>query len=294
MGASGLLSGYGSSFMLVRRLLERPRLQHLAGLTILALAASSGAQASDYLRGAYASNVAAKSEGIDWAGAYAGGFVGYSSAQVDASGLRGSLAREALPNSTYTDLLESTINLRKTNQAETAFGGFAGVNYLWDDVVLGLEVDYTRSSFNSSTTTGPYGLSRVSGTVTESVTSTTTARARVREWSTIRGRVGWAAGYFMPYLTAGIALGNIDGRASTTGSWQRDDTSAPPPASGTFAGSVGRRGIAYGGTVGAGVDMTLFSNLFLRAEWQYIQFASGGLRPEVSINTTRVGGGVKF
>jgi len=266
----------------------------LGSLTIAALAGTGASQAADYLRGAYAQDALQKSEGIDWAGAYAGGYVGYSSAQMDASTLRGGLARAALPNSTYTDLLESTINLRKTTQAETAFGGFAGVNTLWDDVVLGLEVDYTRSSFNSSTTAGPYGLSRVSGTVTETVTSTTTARARVREWGTLRGRVGWAAGYFMPDLTAGIAFGNIDSRANMTGSWTRDDTSTPPPTSGTFAGSVGRRGIAYGGTVGAGVDMTLFSNVFLRAEWQYIQFASGGIRPEVSINTARVGGGVKF
>ncbi|MCA3596709.1 MAG: porin family protein [Methylobacterium sp.] len=266
----------------------------LGSLTIAALAGTGASHAADYLRGAYAQDALQKSEGIDWAGAYAGGYVGYSSAQMDASGLRGSLAREAMPNSTYTGLLESTINLRKTTQEQTAFGGFAGVNYLWDDVVLGLEVDYTRSSFSSSTTAGPYGLTRTTGTVTETVTSTTTARARVREWGTLRGRVGWAAGYFMPYLTVGIALGNIDGRASTTGSWERDDTSAPPPTSGTFASSVGRRGIAYGGTVGAGVDMTLFSNIFLRAEWQYIQFSSSGGRPEVSINTARVGGGVKF
>lgn len=284
--------------MSVRRLLGRKPLQHLGSLTIAALAGAVPAHATDYLRGAYAPEAVSKSETVDWAGVYIGGYTGYSNAQVDPSAFKGSLAQEALPNSAYTDLLDSTINLRKTNKTQVSFGGFAGINYLWDDVVLGLEVDYTRSSVNASTSSGPYGLYRTSGGEEVGVTSSTTARARVREWGTIRGRVGWAAGYFMPYITAGIAFGNIDGRASVSGSWERIDVSSPPTrtviATNTFVGTVGRRGISYGGTVGAGVDMALFSNVFLRAEWQYIQFASGGNRPEVAINTARVGGGVKF
>ena len=46
--------------------------------------------------------------------------------------------------------------------------------------------------------------------------------------------------------------------------------------------------------MGAGVDMAFFSNVFVRAEWQYLQFASGGTRPEVIINTARIAGAVKF
>jgi hypothetical protein len=40
--------------------------------------------------------------------------------------------------------------------------------------------------------------------------------------------------------------------------------------------------------------MAFFSNFFVRAGWQYVQFASGGNRPEISINTARVAGAVKF
>jgi opacity protein-like surface antigen len=110
--------------------------------------------------------------------------------------------------------------------------------------------------------------------------------------------VGWAAGFLMPYLTAGVAFGNLDSRATTAGTWQRIDVSAPPARtlldSGNFSGVVGRRGITYGGVIGAGLDMQLLPNTFLRAEWQYIQFASGGERPDTSVNTARVAGGVKF
>jgi opacity protein-like surface antigen len=110
----------------------------------------------------------------------------------------------------------------------------------------------------------------------------------------------------MPYMTAGIALGNIEHVSTGTGNTARN-TSAPNPIPGgppiltpipgqAFANTaqVRHRGISYGGAIGAGVDMAFFSNVFLRAEWQYIQFAKGGNRPEVSINTARVAGAVKF
>lgn len=275
----------------------------LGGLALAMILASPGAQAADYLRGAYGGHQgvepigAPQNNGVDWAGVYAGGHFGLSSAQTDSSSFRNSLARNALPNSTITDLLASTINFRKVNKTQSSFGAFVGINYLWDDVVLGLEADYTRSSMNATTTTGPYSLRRTDALNEWVVNSNSTARAKITDWATLRGRVGYAAGYFMPYLTAGLALGNVDGRATTTGTWQQYDTALPGRplvANGTFSGVVGRSGITYGGVVGAGVDMAFFSNVFMRAEWQHIQFASGGNRPEISINTARVAGGVKF
>lgn len=276
----------------------------LGGLALAMILASPAAQAADYLRGAYGGHQgvepigAPQSNGVDWAGVYAGGHFGISNAQTDSSSFRNSLAANALPNSTITDLLASTINFRKVNKTQSSFGAFIGLNYLWDDVVLGIEADYTRSSMNATTTSGPYSLSRVDGTNEYVVTSTSTARAKISDWATLRGRVGYAAGYFMPYLTAGVAFGNVDGRATTTGTWQRFDVSALPArpliSSGNFTGVIGRSGITYGGVIGAGVDMAFFSNVFMRAEWQHIQFASGGNRPEISINTARVAGGVKF
>ena len=107
-------------------------------------------------------------------------------------------------------------------------------------------------------------------------------------------------GYIMPFITGGLAIGNVDGRASTTGTWTQTNIAVGPPlvrtpvAAGAFNGVVGRRGVTYGGALGAGVDIAFFSNFFVRAEWQHIQFASGGSRPEISMNTARVAGAVKF
>lgn len=275
------------------------------GAIVLAVTlAAPTAQAADYLRGAYGGHQgvepigAPKSAGIDWAGVYFGGHAGISSGQADARSFAPGLAESALPNSNITDLLEDTIHFRETNKMRSSFGVFAGVNYLWDDVVLGIEADYTRANLNATSSSGPFALFRTIGTEEWGLNSTASARAKVTDWATLRGRVGWAAGYFMPYLTAGVAFGNIDGRANVSGTWTRTDVSNPPTrtqiSSDDFGAVVGRSGITYGGVIGAGVDFALFSNVFLRAEWQYVLFASGNNRPDISINTARVAGGVKF
>jgi outer membrane immunogenic protein len=282
----------------------KSRMMSGSGLALacaLAMLAIGGkAQAADYLRGAYSGETEPRAAaGPDWGGVYGGVHAGISSGQTDPRPFSPPLARAAIPNTVITDTVASLINFKETNKLGTSYGAFAGINWLWDDVVLGLEVDYTRSSIKSNSTSSGSATLKPTGTTDEyDITTNAVARARLSDWGTLRGRVGWAAGMFMPYLTAGVAFGNVDGRANMNGTWARYDVSTPPArtfvSSGTFSGAVGRRGITYGGAMGAGVDMQIVPNTFLRAEWQYIQFASGGQRPNVSINTARIAGGVKF
>jgi outer membrane immunogenic protein len=268
---------------------------------VLALSASgpwARAEAADYLRGAYAGETAPQAAaGPDWAGFYGGAYFSAVSGQFDHTAFASPLAHAALPNSNIEDLLRKTISLKTTNKMAFGIGGFVGINYLWDDVVMGFEADYTRSSLSGTATSGPYGLFRDEGTERWGVSSTTTTRGRVADWGTLRGRIGYASGLFMPYVTAGVALGNIDGRATTSGSWTNTSLLTPPAhatQSGSFEGTVGRRGVSYGAAMGAGIDMQLVPGTFLRTEYQHIQFAGGGKRPDISINTARVGGGMKF
>lgn len=257
-----------------------------------------GAEAADYLRGAYSGDTAPASAGVDWAGVYGGVHAGITSVQADHRSLAGPLADSAMPNAgVHKTLLRETINFKDTNKAGVTYGGFVGINWVWDDVVLGVETDYTRTSFKSTSTFGPYSLYRDSGTDRYGVTSTSTSRAKVSDIMTLRGRLGWAAGMFMPYLTAGVAFANVDARATTSGTWYTQSLLVPaayPTVNGTFNGVVGRRGITYGAALGAGVDMQLLPGTFTRVEWQYVQLASGGQRPNISINTARVAGGIKF
>lgn len=284
-----------------------PRLVSLSGMSLAALlAATPLAQAADYLRGAYAGHVEAKSAGVDWAGVYAGAHVGFSSAKTDYTELGQTLGRGVLPNLAISDQIPALIHMGQVRKQGSTFGVFAGMNYLWDDVMLGYEADYTRSTVTANASSGPIsrGLSAAStGTDIWSTTVSANARSKLSDWATLRGRAGWAAGYFMPYITAGLAFGNITSLGTATGSTTQFAVTADPitglpvmtPRGATAnTTQVKHRGISYGGVVGAGVDMAFFSNFFVRAEWQYLQFASGGNRPEMAINTARVAGAVKF
>ncbi|MCA1999369.1 MAG: hypothetical protein LDL25_06230 [Hyphomicrobiales bacterium] len=256
-------------------------------LTLAALLPGGRALAADYLRGSYGGEVAPRAVAPDWAGIYAGAHLGITSGQSDPSNLRSGLVSAANPPSALTNTVTNMLGLREANKQGASYGGFVGVNWQWDEAVLGVEADYTYANIRPGSVTS--GSSTVTSGVTFNVSTTTDGQVRLRDWGTLRGRAGYAMGAFMPYLTAGVAFGNIDGRVSLSGSW-----TSTAPASGTFSSQAGRRGISYGGVIGAGLDMQFLPNTFLRAEWQYLRFEAGSERPQVSINTARVAGGVKF
>lgn len=270
----------------------------LALATIVTLAGmTSSAFAADWLRGSFSGT-----HQVDWAGIYGGVHAGITSGQTNPRAMAEPLAQNALPGTVITNTVRDMLVFKETNKAGASFGGFVGMNWQWDDVVLGFEVDYTRANIRANSSISQTASVRPTGTTDEyAIQTNATSRARITDWATMRARAGFAMGIFMPFITGGVAFGNIDGRADVSGAWQRYDVSSGAPVpypnpffSGTFTGQVGRRGIAYGGVVGAGVDMQLFPNTFLRAEWQHVQFASGVQRPNVSLNTARVAGGVKF
>lgn len=290
--------------MSIHRLVSPKARSGLGGLVLAALLASSGAHAADYLRGAYGGHQgvepvgAPKNGGVDWAGVYVGGHAGMTNMQSNSSRFNSALVQGAgLPNTTLTGMLTTMTNFRNVEKRGTTFGVFAGANYLWDDIVLGVEADYSRNGADATSRIGPYTSTVDSAGSRWTLQGSATARSRVSNWGTVRGRVGWAAGFFMPYLTAGMAVASVDGLTTTSGTWQQSNLNLPGIpviASGTFSSRAGRESIAYGGVLGAGVDVSLFSNMFLRAEWQHIQFATNSNRPSITMNTARVAGGVKF
>ena len=113
-------------------------------------------------------------------------------------------------------------------------GGTAGYNWQLGNAVLGIEgdIDWANLKGTSSSTLCPAGCS----------TSDT--------WlSTVRGRAGYAFGGVLPYLTGGLALGDI--RAATPGFAGASNTSA-------------------GWTAGAGIEFGLTGNWSAKAEYLYV------------------------
>ncbi|MGL5116108.1 MAG: outer membrane protein, partial [Beijerinckiaceae bacterium] len=190
------------------------------------------------------------------------------------------------------------------------FGGFAGYNFVHEEAVFGVEVDYKRTRVESGfdgigngTTAGyPVG----SATQFDSWNATTRSNIKFTDLATIRGRMGYAFGNFLPYLTLGAAIGRAStlSGATISGSFERLDASGIviasgpiffPPRNGSPSSLTTQiRTKFYGGyVIGAGLDFALSSNIFLRAELQHLRFANIA-GSNVAVNSARVGAAVKF
>ncbi|HMK71629.1 MAG TPA: outer membrane protein [Xanthobacteraceae bacterium] len=116
-------------------------------------------------------------------------------------------------------------------------GGTIGYNYQTGPVVLGVEGDIDWSGMSGSTTA-----SCAAGCKTSD------------NWlSTVRGRLGYAADRFLPYVTGGAAVGDIQ---------------AARPA---FAGGSTSN---LGWTVGAGIEFALAGRWTAKAEYLYVDLGN--------------------
>ena len=116
-------------------------------------------------------------------------------------------------------------------------GGTAGFAWQFGQVVLGAEGDVDWSGVSGTTSTAcPAGCS-----------------TRNYWLSTVRGRAGYAFGRILPYVTAGLAAGDIN--ASTPG----------------FAGASQTN---LGWTAGLGVEFAFYGNWSAKAEYLHIDLGS--------------------
>jgi outer membrane immunogenic protein len=116
-------------------------------------------------------------------------------------------------------------------------GGTLGYNYQFGQGVVGVEGDIDWADINGSTNTGcPLGCK----------TSNT--------WlSTVRGRLGYAADRFMPFVTGGAAFGNIRATVPGFGTTGSDQT---------------------GWTLGGGLEAALAPNWTAKVEYLYVDLGS--------------------
>jgi outer membrane immunogenic protein len=145
-------------------------------------------------------------------------------------------------------------------------GATAGYNYQFGQVVAGVEGDIDWSDINGTGTTAcPLGCK----------TSNT--------WlSTVRGRLGYAADRFMPFVTGGAAFGNI--RASTPGFATTTQTNT-------------------GWTIGGGLEAALAPNWTAKVEYLYVDLGNfncglncgaGLVTDNVSFKTNLLRAGVNY
>jgi opacity protein-like surface antigen len=269
-------------------------------LAVMMCGVAAGAQAADLpdlpiLRGGLTDGLSKSN--VNWQGFYIGAQGGYGSADENFSGANKNMLAALLDHNVIEEMQVSQWNLGlgKQSARSSAYGGFVGYNWQWDDVVIGLEASYLHGRFggaataNKALTSG----SALSDGFFHDVSVDSKASISVSDMATLRARAAYAWGCFLPYAFAGVAIGNADISHSVT---VRDGVS--PVITGPFfpLGTLNstdavHNHLVYGYSAGLGVDVNLIGGLFMRAEWEYVRFTSS---IDTSINTVRAGLGYKF
>lgn len=277
-----------------------------ATLIACALASPQAAQAADYpvLRGSQIEQPVEQfsSSRFDWSGFYFGGFAAQSETEFEPGPGLPDLARSAFRNTALgqaVDMGQFVVEQGARRDSGVNFGGFAGYNFLFGDVVLGLEADYTRSGQEYAFTDFIARRTFAAGQTLD-WSMDTRLGARLHDYATARLRMGYAYGRIMPFATIGAAFGRFDA-VSIIDADARIVTNAgtATETSRSAAGYPLRVGVArkdtwgFGMAFGAGVDWALTDNLFLRAEYQYVAFGEVE-GTTTTVNTGRVAAGLKF
>jgi outer membrane immunogenic protein len=246
-----------------------------------------------------------------WSGFYFGGHVGYSDGSADFS-----RATEPLVGYSLRELVleedqhpSSWPVLGNGDKSATGFGGFVGYNTQWQDLILGLEANYTHAPFTVVASNNPIGRVVSAGSDLYSVNLSGSGSMDVTDYGSLRVRAGWVFDRYLPYGFAGLALGRASYSVSTLVYGQQ--SSADPPTIPTplipcdpadvttcvdysYSNSTGKTNtILYGFAVGGGIDVALTPNIFLRGEYEYMQFAPVA-SITAAISSVRVGAGLKF
>jgi outer membrane immunogenic protein len=247
----------------------------------------------------------------DWRGLYAGGQISYSDGTANFSN-----ATEApiSYNLRETDL-EASFSpstwpvLGSVTNGRPGFGGFFGYNFEYltpnMNVVLGIEGNFDIASLSMSAPHTP--INNLLTTLDANdyyylVSINGGGQASNIDWGTLRARAGWGIGNFLPYAFVGVALGNANVGATetiTASGWHENFINGVYLGTSflgtqTYTGTAGRDSAwLYGLTAGAGLDVAVSRNFFVRGEYEYVQFqpVSG---VDISVNTVRLGGGVRF
>jgi outer membrane immunogenic protein len=256
---------------------------------------AAGAHAADLsdlpiLRGGITDGLSNTS--VNWSGVYVGGQVSRGGADMDYTNAVQDLLTRLANNSTLDTQFNITkwTMLGKNHNAGTGFGGFAGYNFQYSDVVFGVELNYSHGSGFATSSTGRQDrILTDSNNVTTTVTAIANASMRVNDFGSLRVRGGYAVGSFLPYAFVGVGLGQADIHRSVDIYSTVSNSPGPPYHIGLTDDANAHLVTGFAG--GLGFDWMLCAGLFMRAEWEYLRYTS---TVDTSVNTARLGLGYKF
>jgi outer membrane immunogenic protein len=238
---------------------------------------------------------------FSWTGWYGGVNVGYGVGEETAREL--AVSGAAFPVlGAGTQLYGGTQNL-SLNPGGVVGGVQAGYNWQWSThTVVGIEADFQGSDMRGSVacvvacgtavTTAPAPAFLANFPVVFAADSFT---HKIDWFGTVRGRIGYADGMTLFYLTGGLAYGDVERSGSVVGLTQNPNGSTRN----TFNGSLATSTTRVGWTIGAGFEAMLAanSNWSVKGEYLYVDlgnttdvfntnFQPGG-NPGVGVAATR-------
>lgn len=195
-------------------------------------------------------------ENYDWTGFYVGGNLGASWGDTSMK-TRIEPGRGAAPIDPRDIAVLNAPIAEDSNDTGFTGGVQGGLNYQTGSWVFGLETDVGWMDIGQSRSNSFILPSVLNPPITATISQEVST-----DWVwTLRPRIGWASGAYMIYGTAGLAVSNIEVKASytdnralgNTGSFTDDDTKT-------------------GWAAGLGAAYAFSDNLSARGEWIYTDF----------------------
>ncbi len=215
-----------------------------------------------------------------WGGFYIGVQGGYSNANVDFGTANSSQIAYILRNLAVEQerRISGATVLPERDVRGGNYGFLVGYNTQWEDVVLGVELGYTRLNLDATASDSNRFWTATTNGYTYNVGLESSAQVKLTDYLTFRGRAGYDLGNFLPYATLGLAVGRADVTRSANVYLCEDTTGSTPPAcaAGLYGSASERKKDTYavGIAAGLGLDILLTENLFLRGEYEYVRFGS--------------------
>jgi opacity protein-like surface antigen len=242
---------------------------------------------------------------MPWSGFYVGGQVGYGSTGINftkgVQDLVANILRDTIVENEFQP--SHWANLPEKSATRPNYGGFVGYNVQFEDIIFGLEANYNRT--NMRVTSGDT-IGRVVNTsdgYANAVTVSGTGTMHLTDYGTLRVRAGWANNGFIPYGFLGFAVGRADVTRSASvfiaGSDADPACVGPPdvclpPYTFSQSQTESKKGVfGFGWAIGGGMDIAMFSNVFVRGELEYVSFPDFH-GTSVGLASARVGAGIKF
>ena len=221
---------------------------------------------------------AASSTADDWTGFYFGGHFGYAAGFSNWTATQGGAANPSLSGS--LDLFQGYDLFKGTGSY--LLGLQAGYNFMLPSrVVLGVEADVSFPDVLGA-----------SQAIASPLIGQAIYRDDVEMSGTLRGRIGYASGHWLYYVTGGFAY-SFD-------QFSRTQVSGAPIGGTAVAGTVENVFMVprIGGAAGAGVEVALTPRWMARLEYLYtgygsrsVDFPAGAQRfaSDLSVHTVRIG-----